>query len=118
MTVQKRLDEILSQMSDVLHPLRPMTAPEIGAWRSPDGDTLLHVAAMRGNIRVMELLLGIGVNVDEQGEMDSTALHYAAMFRHRDAFDLLVRCGANTKILDSFGNEAGNYEFLSTIGSR
>ena len=57
-------------MQDV--PIEPLT------YVAPDGDTCIHVASHRGNLRAVELLIKAGVDVNRQGDMGSTPLHYAA----------------------------------------
>lgn len=51
-----------------------------------------------------EWLLQHGVNVDAQDKHCLTALHYAIMQNHRQAIQLLLRYGVNTKSIDKKGD--------------
>ncbi|WP_371286327.1 ankyrin repeat domain-containing protein [Variovorax sp. 770b2] len=67
------------------------------AYRSPDNDTCLHMAAHRGDARAVQLLLKAGANVNAIGDMGYTPLHYAAS---REVAPVLVGAGANPSIED------------------
>jgi len=41
------------------------------------GDTILHAAAMQGNIEVVKYLIAAGADLNKQGERGYTALHEA-----------------------------------------
>jgi Ankyrin repeats (3 copies) len=83
---------------DPLAPLNPVT------WKSPEGDRLIHVAARRGDLAAVELLINAGENVNSIGDMGQTPAHLAATGQHRSVFDLLINRGADTTIVDEFGN--------------
>lgn len=48
------------------------------SYVAPDGHTCLHIAAHRGNLRAVQLLMKAGLSPDRQGDMGYTALHYAS----------------------------------------
>src|SRR4029453_4613609 len=73
----------------------PTAAIDPATYRAPDGDRLIHIAALRGGIETVELLLGAGEDINAIGDMGDTPAHYAAMGEHRQLFDLLLSRGAD-----------------------
>jgi ankyrin repeat protein len=82
---------------DIDDPINPL------AYLNSNGDSLLHVAAQRGDARTVELLLRAGIDVNQRGDMGCTALHYAHMFHQEDVIRLLRSNGAATNIVNEFG---------------
>ncbi len=72
-------------------------------YKEPDGDNCLHIAAHRGDVRSVELLLKAGLDVNSIGEMGCTSLHYANIQGHNDVIQLLIKSGASTEIVNRFG---------------
>ena len=66
------------------------------AREQPYGWTLLHAAAQKGRVAVVDLLLarGLDANVKEQGD-DSCAMHWAAAGGHLDVVRRLADAGAD-----------------------
>jgi len=60
----------------------------------------LHIAARRGDIRAVQLLVKGGLDVNRQGDMGYTPLHCA---KNQDIFAFLIGSGALTSIENSFG---------------
>lgn len=80
------------------------TAPiDPATYQLPDGDRLIHIAALRGDLTTVELLLAAGEDINVIGDMGLTAAHYAASGQHRNVFDLLMERGADATIVDEFG---------------
>ena len=75
-------------------PIDPLT------YVDSNGDTLLHMASQRGDIRTVELLLRAGIDVNQIGDMGNTALHYAET---EEMARLLLRHGASAEISNEFG---------------
>jgi len=96
------LEELRREFKDVLNydaddvcdPIDPLT------YVAPDGDTCLHIAAHRGSLRAVQLLVKAGLNPDRQGDMGHTALHYAST---PEVVEFLLGCGASTTIKNEFG---------------
>ncbi|HIF26267.1 MAG TPA: ankyrin repeat domain-containing protein [Micavibrio sp.] len=72
-------------------------------YRGSGDDTLLHTAAIRGELEGAKLLLKLGVPIDYVGDMGNTALHYAADFGNLDVYKYLVSQGASQDIVNEFG---------------
>lgn len=61
----------------------------------PDKCSLLHMAALRGDMKILELLVARGANVNAQDSCDNTPAIYAAKRRHKRAVKFLEEHGAN-----------------------
>jgi len=75
-------------------PIDPLT------YVDSNGDALLHLAAQRGDMRTVELLLRAGLDVNQIGDMGNTALHYA---KTEEMARLLLSHGASTNVRNEFG---------------
>lgn len=99
------MEELLEEFRDVVNyesedpcdPVNPLT------YVSPDGDTCLHIAALRGNLRIVKLLVKAGLDVNRQGDMGYTPLHYAA---DRSVIRFLIQSGASASTVNEFGRKA------------
>src|SRR5260370_40693086 len=81
------------------------------------GDTPLHIATRRGNLRIIQLLLDAGADVDARGEYGHTPLHEAVGRGNLAAVQLLLQRGATRSIRNDWGQTAkeiaqldGNHE--------
>jgi ankyrin repeat protein len=79
---------------DPTSPINPIT------YVAPDGDTCLHIAALSGNVRAVALLIKAGLDVNLQGDMGYTPLHYAG---NKEVANLLLANGASKDIKNEFG---------------
>lgn len=68
-----------------------------------DGMGLIHWAADRGSIGMLQLLLSMDTNVDLTDADQQTSLHYAASCGHTDCVKLLLDYGADAKAVDANG---------------
>jgi uncharacterized protein len=76
----------------------------IGVWsRGSFGDTPLHVAAIRGDTRMIALLLDAGAEIDARGEHGHTPLNEAVGQGHVEAVRLLLSRGADASIPNDWG---------------
>lgn len=64
------------------------------------GDTLLHLAAFKGNDELISYLLTKGLNPNGKNNREQTPLHYAAVNDQLGAMEALIRQGANPAIQD------------------
>jgi ankyrin repeat protein len=96
--IQERYSDRLNYgADDILSPIDPLT------YVQPDGDGLLHIAAIRGDARTISLLLEAGLDPNSIGDMGETPLHYAYSFDHNDVVKILLEHGANPNIRSEFG---------------
>ncbi len=69
-------------------------------------DTPLHIAARKGALDDVEVLLQNGAAIDIAGDLGNTPLHYAAMSGKTEAVNKLLACGANPRLANEFGQTA------------
>ena len=62
--------------------------------------TPLHLAASRGDLPIVEELLGHGARVDDYSNFGLTALHYAILGGHATVVERLLQAGADTTLQD------------------
>lgn len=66
----------------------------------------LMAASMRGDIRNIDKLLDAGLVVNAKDEDGWSALHYAAWKGHKDAYEALVKHGADKAATNNLGETA------------
>ncbi|CAD1477800.1 unnamed protein product, partial [Heterotrigona itama] len=67
------------------------------------GQTPVHYACTQEHLEAVEVLIGLGANVDAQDSEGNTSLHVATRTRHTAIAQLLLRTGANTELIDEMG---------------
>jgi ankyrin repeat protein/peroxiredoxin len=87
-------DEVLRGQTNVVKMLLERMPP-LGST------TLLHDAALKGHLDILELLLAHGAEVDSRNAQGATALHDAALAGQKAAADALLKHGANINVRDS-----------------
>ncbi len=95
--IQSRYRHLVNYGDDPDAPIEPMT------YVDSNGDFLLHIAAVNGDLRTVELLLKAGQDVNQRGDMGCTALHYAKMNGRQEVADFLVAHGADIRAINDFG---------------
>jgi ankyrin repeat protein len=100
-TNQEKLSLLLAEYSNL---------PEFSGLECADvnsaslfGDKPIHIAATRGDINEIQLILSQGADINCKGEHGYTALHDAVEQGHRDAVDYLLKHGANPEALNDDG---------------
>jgi len=78
------------------------------------GVTPLHIAAIRGDVHIIGLLLDAGADIDARGEYGHTPLQDAVGQGHVEAVRLLLQRGASKSIRNDWGQNAG--EIAQTKG--
>lgn len=86
-------------VDDPLSPIDPLT------YRTPEGDTCLHLAAIRGEEVAAQYLIELGLDVDSCGDMHNTPLHYAVRHGNTSIVDLLLKSDASTGKKNEFGEK-------------
>ena len=74
------------------------------ADRGPGRSSVLHLAARRGHLAVVVLLLAAGAAVRRWDHDGSTPLHEAALGGHLEVAQVLLAVGANTLATDNGGH--------------
>ena len=98
----------LEELRDIIYPWHlisyesgdPCDEIDPVTYVAPDGDTCLHSAAFRGELRAVELLVKAGLDVNQPGDMGKTPLHYADT---PEIVAFLLANGARTDIVNLFG---------------
>ncbi len=77
----------------------------INVWThlAPDMDNCLHLAARRGDLNIVKLLIKGGFDINSVGDMSCTALHYARSKDHEEIVQFLIDNGAEQNLRDEFG---------------
>lgn len=99
-----KLEEIFHEYSDLPEFLEvgSLGIDTVGNF----GNTPLHVAACRGEVTAIGLLLSAGADVNKSGELGNTALHEAVGQGFYDAVDVLLLAGARVDVPNDFGDTA------------
>ncbi|THH27044.1 hypothetical protein EUX98_g7142 [Antrodiella citrinella] len=88
--------EVHAEQDPQIHPKRNVVRGGVVNCIDPaSGRSPLHVAALNGSIRCIEVLLEAGALVHLRDSLGHTALYYAARQGHEHAVDLLIKAGAN-----------------------
>jgi ankyrin repeat protein len=72
--------------------------------RTDDGQTALLLAARRGHIDILKILLDTEANVDDRDCNNWTALHNAVILGHTEAVDILLAAGADAGTMTKPGS--------------
>ena len=62
------------------------------------GETLMHIAAKKGNLHHIILLILHGADLEETDARDFTSLHYAALGGHHQIVQILLLCGTDVSV--------------------
>ena len=69
------------------------------------GNTPFRYAVLRENVRLVEMLLGAGVNVNSRDSFKRTPLHYAAQYNKKPSvIKILLDAGANIEATDKLSS--------------
>lgn len=61
----------------------------------------MHCACAEEHLDAVEVLIGLGANVDAHDNDGNTPLHVATRTRHTGIAQLLLKAGANTELIDA-----------------
>jgi hypothetical protein len=82
----------------VLHALRALGVGLDEPVRAAAAQTMLHVAAQAGNVRVVQALCNAGAALDRRDATGMTALHLAVAGSHEAVVALLLESGADAGV--------------------
>ncbi|MFM2322020.1 MAG: hypothetical protein RLZZ225_173 [Pseudomonadota bacterium] len=72
--------------------------------KNESGDTALHLAVSNNDLKLMDLLLKLGADLETKDGSGDTPLCFATWFTHIDIVKYLVEQGANLEAKDAAGN--------------
>lgn len=73
-----------------------------------DGWLPLHYAARWGDLKMMDILIKAGANINGKTNSKETALHKCGRWDRKEAAIMLLKLGADPTIKNSDGNKASN----------
>jgi ankyrin repeat protein len=73
-----------------------------------DGWLPLHYAARWGDLKMMNLLINAGANINGKTNNRETALHKGGRWGRKEAAILLLSLGADSKVKNNDGNKASD----------
>lgn len=87
--------------------------------KNPDGNTPLHMAAIRGRSQALLFLLNAGADKSTTNNSGDTPLHYAVKAGHVDCVKVLIALGASLdeKCLELSQRHPSIFEFLSHLNT-
>lgn len=85
---------------DAENPVAPIN-PLI--YRAPDGDTCLHIAAFKNDLRSVRLLIDGGAEIDAVGDLGNSPLHVAVSHGYLEVAKFLVSHGASLDLANEDG---------------
>jgi ankyrin repeat protein len=92
------------------------------ADRGPGRFSVLHIAAYRGHLAVVEVLLAAGASVNRWSHEGTTPLFEAALGGHLEVARVLIAAGAETRVSDNGGHTlysaarvGGNRELMELL---
>lgn len=104
MTVNEKLAELIKRYGN--HPeYLGVAITDVNQPGDMD-DTLLHIAARKGELADVKLLVECGAKVNAIGDIGNTPLHGAAAKGHAGVVKLLLENGADPNIKNEFGETA------------
>lgn len=94
---------IRRDLSDVQNMLLANTDGTIVKLRDARGNTLLHIAAGLGDLRMIQALIGAKSDVNAINKAGQTPLHVACEHTYQGNAKTLILAGSNVNAVDSFG---------------
>ena len=95
-----------------------MNCHDLSAIRSPSGATPLHVAAMFNKVKIFELFIQHGCDMEATNDLNETILHWAKGYNSNDMVNLIMEmCPHLDEAVDTTGNTPNMFprKFLKHI---
>jgi ankyrin repeat protein len=73
---------------------------------TPEGDSCLHIPAGRGDLRAARILVESDADVNLEGDLGDTPLHYARKRARADVVAFLIKRGALPDLVNELGESA------------
>ena len=64
-------------------------------YRDDNGDTACHIAALRGYINIVEMILDRGFDIHDKDYNGDTILHFASLGEHINIIEMLLERGVD-----------------------
>ncbi|KAG9018680.1 SPT3 Dosage dependent suppressor of Ty-induced promoter mutations-like protein [Tulasnella sp. 427] len=111
---QSSIISLLSVADEEMGAEAPMSIPlpQALTFANPEGQTLLHLAAILGFHRLIKWLLERGADVDARDKNGFTALHFSASSGRFACTRLLLQAGADLEVVDGRGRRAAQLAHL------
>lgn len=81
--------------------------------QSKEGDTPLHMAALRNRVQLVPVLLAAGSDVEARDLNGRTAFHHAVQGRNLEIVVALLHAGSNLRAVDKYGRNVFHVAALS-----
>jgi hypothetical protein len=88
---------------------------EVDAMGGSLGGTAFHTAALRGHVKVMDILFQKGADVNKMDFIMKTPLESAALVGNVEVIEYLLEHGADPKIRDDQGKTAHDWALISGL---
>ncbi|KAH9977935.1 ankyrin repeat-containing domain protein [Lactifluus volemus] len=85
--------------------------PFILNWPDSSGKTALHVAALKGNEKLVRMLCEFGADFDLSDSEGNTPLHYASAWGHIPIVQLLIEGGCQFTAKNNHGYSPSDYAY-------
>lgn len=104
MPLKKRLDSVIDRYKN--HPefigIDIADPNQAGAV----DDTLLHIAARKGDLEAIDVLIASGAQINIRGDLGNTPLHQAAMRGQVESVKKLLSLGADLSVKNEYDQTA------------
>jgi ankyrin repeat protein len=90
-----------------INAFNPLTTSYSHDEKDSAGNTLLHLAAMRGGTEILRILISLGSYVHATNNVGETPLHFAARNGHTGTTQMLINSGADVNAKNDINEHEG-----------